>query len=487
MVLAELLGAIEPLSIEGSPQLDIEGIESDSRRVRDRFLFVAIPGRHHDGKSFIHEATEKGAVAIVTESPDFRLQGVVLIQVHDARAALACLAAKYFNYPADDMSLLGVTGTNGKTTTTHLMAQVFDGVGKKAGLIGTIDYRVGRRSIAATRTTPEPVDLHRLFAEMRDTGCDSVVMEVSSHAIEQKRVGGLSFEVAAFTNLSRDHLDYHGTMEAYFETKAGFIRHVAEDPGASIALNSDDSWIQRLSAECTAAANCLRYGTSTDADVMAEQIESDMDGTRCRVRTPWGSDELRIRLPGSFNLSNSLAALTCCVFTGIELGNVLAQLGKAVPVPGRIEEITTDRDFRVFVDYAHTDDALTNVLRTLKQLKHNKVILIFGCGGDRDPSKRPAMGRVASELVDYAIITSDNPRTEDPGTILDQVRAGFDADDACSLVEDRREAIAHGLAMAESGDIVLIAGKGHENFQDFGTRVVPFDDRAVARELLESV
>ncbi|MDA0322915.1 MAG: UDP-N-acetylmuramoyl-L-alanyl-D-glutamate--2,6-diaminopimelate ligase [Verrucomicrobia bacterium] len=484
MELVELLRVIEPSSIEGSAHLQIEGVESDSRLVREGFLYVAIPGRQHESNAFVHDAVERGATAIVTERPMSGLREVAVIQVADSRAALASLVARFFGYPAEAMTLLGVTGTNGKTTTTHLIAQVLEAAGLKTGLIGTIQYRIGRRTISATRTTPEPVELYRLLSEMRDTGCENVVMEVSSHAIDQKRIAGLPFKVAAFTNLSRDHLDYHETTESYFETKARFIRSVAERADSSVVLNTDDARIRSLAAGGLPLGSCIRYGLGPDTDVRAEEIQSSAEGSRCRVHTPWGSQDLSVPLPGDFNLSNALAALACCVLAGIPLDSVLAVLDRATTVPGRMEEVSTERGFRVIVDYAHTDDALSNVLRTLKQLEHNRLILVFGCGGDRDPSKRPVMGGVASELADHSIITSDNPRGEDPAAIIEQIQTGFSETSAFESVEDRRTAIARAIGMAERGDIVLVAGKGHENFQDFGTRVAPFDDRAIAREIL---
>jgi UDP-N-acetylmuramoyl-L-alanyl-D-glutamate--2,6-diaminopimelate ligase len=443
---------------------------------------VALRGLAADGNQFVEAARRKGAVAVCSEAPPAG-EGA-WVRVASAREALATLSAAFLGDPARSLDLVGVTGTNGKTTTTYLLDSALRAAGEKVGLVGTVEYRVGDRIAEAVRTTPESSDLQALLREMVDAGCRRAVLEVSSHSLALKRVHGLEFRVAVFTNLTRDHLDFHGDMDAYFAAKRVlFERHLREDGHAIVNLDDDrGSEIARASR-----GTVWTYSLEDpEADLLAEDVRLSLAGTRFRARTPAGVLEVETPLLGLFNVQNVLAALGAGLALGLPPDAVQRGIAALRGVPGRMERVSAGQDFTVLVDYAHTDDALKNLLETVRGLKPRRVVTVFGCGGDRDRTKRPLMGAVAARLSDVIILTSDNPRSEPPEAILDEIRRGIPAARSADtmVVPDRRDAIARALEMGREGVVVVIAGKGHEPHQVLRDRTVPFDDRQVARDLL---
>jgi UDP-N-acetylmuramoyl-L-alanyl-D-glutamate--2,6-diaminopimelate ligase len=483
MKLETLLPALPEAQCRGPVNREIAGLACDSRQVRPGWLFVAIPGSKLDGSAFIEDAVTRGAVAVVAQSfcPQ---KDVTAIRVPNAREALARLAAAFYGNPSRRLRVAGVTGTNGKTTVAYMMRDILEAAGQPCGLIGTVEYRLGNRVIPASRTTPDSLSLQSYLAQMLQNGCTAAVMEVSSHALDQERAWGIAFDAALFTNLTLDHLDYHRTMEAYYEAKRKlFMALGREGKAASAIVNIDDPYGRRLAADPAVKADVISCGRSPDALVRAEEVRLSASGTAFRAVTPWGTADGSLRLLGAYNIANALAALAACCALGVPLDAALQRLARMKAVPGRLEEVPCTRGFKVFVDYAHTDDALVNVLQTLREITAGRLIVVFGCGGNRDKTKRPKMGAAAGRLADFSVLTSDNPRTEDPLAILEQIRAGL-GDARHEVVPDRAEAIGRALGMAAKGDIVLIAGKGHETFQEFDNRVIPFDDREVAAEWL---
>lgn len=488
MKLSELLRSVPHGAVRGDTDRTVAGIACDSRQVRPGFLFVAVPGVQRDGMEFAEEAVRRGAVAVVSTPARFAAREATHVQVDDARQALAFLADAFYRHPTGRLTLIGVTGTNGKTSSAFMLRDILAAVGRNPGLIGTVQYEVGARVIPATRTTPQSVDLQALFDQMLHAGCQSAVMEVSSHALDQGRVVGCEFDAVVFTNLTRDHLDYHLTMERYFEAKRRLFLDLGggTKPGVAV-INSDDPWGKQLAADPGIRSRRLTFGCSEGADIRALDVHSDARGSEFRVMSPWGESCVRLHLMGRFNVMNALGVYATARALGIDESRVVEALGARRSVPGRLEEVPTRRGWRVFVDYAHTDDALRNVLETLRELGPARLLVVFGCGGDRDKDKRPLMGAVASRLADHAILTSDNPRRETPRAIIARIEEGFGGRRNYDVVEDRTQAIETALRMARDGDIVLIAGKGHETTQEFANTIVPFDDRQVARGILQAM
>ncbi|MDI6710570.1 MAG: UDP-N-acetylmuramoyl-L-alanyl-D-glutamate--2,6-diaminopimelate ligase [Bacillota bacterium] len=481
MRLAELISVLGVLEAGGDLNIEATGLACDSRQVAPGHVFVAVPGHATDGHLFIPQALERGAAALVVErvEPEWAAKAA-WARVPDARRALAAAAAFFYGYPARSLRLTGVTGTNGKTTTTHLTRAVYRQAGLATGLIGTIHTLVGDTVLPAERTTPESLDLQRLWRRMVDSGVTHVVMEVSSHALRLGRVAPADFTAAVFTNLTQDHLDFHRDMEDYFAAKA--LLFTGLPPGGLAVINADDPWGRRLAEMCGERA--VTYGVE-GGTVRAGGVAVEARGASFRVASPWGGFPLRLKLTGLFNVYNALAAAAAGLAQGIEADAVRAGLEAVSGVAGRFERVDGGQDFTVIIDYAHTPDGLENVLRAARRVTEGRVISVFGCGGDRDQGKRPLMGRISGELADFTIVTSDNPRTEDPLAIIAAIEAGTRAVTArYSIVPDRREAIRAALEMARSGDIVLIAGKGHEDYQIIGMTKCPFDDRLVVREAL---
>lgn len=486
MKLSELLESITMLDVSGSPNVDILGVAYDSRQVKPGWLFVAVSGHRVDGANYITEALSKGAVAVVSENRLNLGSGVVHVQVPRARRALAEIANAYFGDLSRQMKVVGVTGTNGKTTTTYMIRDILRAGGHKPGLIGTVAYEIGSRSLPSSRTTPEAPDIHSMFQRMKDHGCDSVVMEVSSHSIALERVHGINFHIGVFTNLTQDHLDYHKDMDTYFNVKAGLFRSFEKHHGRLAVINLDDPWGRKLVEEHKIDAEVVTYGFDERAQVCASNAAVNVLGTRFHVSTPWGEDEVQLNLLGRFNIHNALAAIAVGGLSSVDLQSMVKTLGQIRSISGRLEEVPNRRGRKIFVDYAHTDDALKNVLTTLREICKGRLIVVFGCGGDRDRGKRAKMGRVACELADCSIVTSDNPRNEEPAVIADEIVAGYDDKNRVRVVLDRREAIAASVRMMQRNDILLVAGKGHETYQEFKGTVVPFDDREVVREILNN-
>ncbi|MGI9116806.1 MAG: UDP-N-acetylmuramoyl-L-alanyl-D-glutamate--2,6-diaminopimelate ligase [Gaiellales bacterium] len=470
VLLTDLLGPVQArgmtLPLDG---VDVRDLAYDSRRGENGTLFFCVPGATTDGHDHAAAAVAAGACALVVERElDVTVPQVV---VDACRAAMGPIADAFFGRPTEQLLVLAVTGTNGKTTTAYLQRAILEAAGHPTGLLGTIERRIGGVVEPAERTTAEAIDLHRDFRRMVEAGDTACAMEVSSHALDQHRVGGVRFAAAAFTNLTRDHLDYHPDMEAYFAAKARLF-----DGRCPTAANADDAYGRRLDAD-------LRFAIdAADADARAEDVRLAADGTTFRLRSPWGDADIATRLVGRFNVENCLAAASTAGLAGIGLDAIVAGLAATPGVPGRLEVVSASAPFSVIVDYAHTADALENVLRAVRPLATGRVIAVFGCGGDRDRGKRPEMARVACALADEVVITTDNPRSEDPLAIIAEIEAG--ADGRQRVEPDRRRAIEVAIGAAAPGDVVLIAGKGHEQGQDVAGVVSPFDDRDVAREVL---
>jgi UDP-N-acetylmuramoyl-L-alanyl-D-glutamate--2,6-diaminopimelate ligase len=470
----------------GDKHAGVLDVTHDSRQVREGWLFVAIRGEKSDGNRFAEDVLKQGAVGVVSERERPANFGGGWIRVEDARLALALAAAEVHGHPSRELKLVGITGTNGKTTTAYLVASVVEATGITSALISTVEYRVAGERMPALHTTPEASDVERLLRRAIEAGCRVAVMESSSQALDLRRCDTLRYEVAAFTNLTRDHLDYHGTMEAYFKAKRRlFDGSLGEPPRASV-LNVDDEYGARLYEELTRAGRrVLRYALDGEAEVTARDVEFSFAGTRMTLRTPEGEREVVSPLVGRPHVYNILTAAACAHALGIGLEATAAALATCVGAPGRFERVEHAGDFAVVVDYAHTDDALRNVLRTARDVARGRVITVFGCGGDRDRTKRAPMGEAAASLSDVVIATSDNPRTEGPEAILRDVEEGLRASNRPYLkIVDRREAIFRAVKEARPGDIVVIAGKGHEDYQIVGTEKRHFDDREVAREAL---
>lgn len=480
MTLGELLAQVPGTRSEADLGLPVSAVEYDSRRVTPGALFVAVRGQATDGNRFVEAARRKGAVAVVSEEP--AQAGGPWVQVPDARVALALLAAASHGHPARALELIGVTGTNGKTTTTYMIDAALRAAGRRVGLLGTVQYRVGERLAEATRTTPESADLHALLHEMVAAGCSEAVLEVSSHSLALERVHGCEFRVAVFTNLTRDHLDFHGDMGRYFAAKRRLFDTLLRRDGRAV-INADDDRALELAA--ASRAPVWTFGLERPADFAASDVRLSLAGTRFTAATPFGRCEVHTPLLGRFNVENVLAALAATLARDVPLAAALDGIAGVRGVPGRLERVDTPTDFSVIVDYAHTDDALKKLLETVRELGPRRVLTVFGCGGDRDQTKRPLMGMVAARLSDVVLVTSDNPRSEPPEAIIEQVLRGMGGGWRAErhAIVDRREAIAKAFELAGPGDAVVIAGKGHETYQQLRERSVPFDDRQVARDL----
>ncbi len=443
-------------------------------------------GRKSDGHQFIGQAIDRGASCIVTEREEKHSRATTVV-VEDSREALADLAAAFYQRPARRLKMAGVTGTNGKTTTTFLIKHICEKAGLRCGLIGTVRYEIGERVLPAVRTTPESLEVQELLAQIADAGCKAAAMEVSSHALAQERTRGLEWDVAVFTNLTQDHLDFHGTMENYFDAKAKLFMALPDQKTkkkSTAVINADDHYGQLLIDRIGKKTPVITYGMGVHADFRASNYRMEFGGTSYQLDARGKSYLVRVPLIGRFNVANSMAALAAATSLGISLREAILSLNKSPQVPGRLEAVPAKRQFQVFVDYAHTDDALLNVLKTLRELQPRKLIVVFGCGGDRDRRKRPLMGRVVDQNADFGIITSDNPRKENPDAIIAEVEKGFRSTHY-EKIPDRTEAISRAVALAQPHDIVLIAGKGHETYQEFADHTIPFDDVQVARRALE--
>src|SRR3954462_13638424 len=494
MELGELIRASGlAAEVRGDPSVEVRDLSYDSRRVGEGTLFFCFPGEKTDGHDFAGTAATAGAVALVVERP-LELE-VPQVRVEDARAAMAPIAAAFNEDPTSELTVVGITGTNGKTTTAFLVRHLLEATGRQCGLLGTVRQGVGGQIEEVERTTPEAIDLQRIFSRMLEAGDDACAMEVSSHALVLHRADAIHFAVKVFTNLSQDHLDFHADMEDYFAAKRllfsseGGAPMIELEGGVSV-VNLDDPYGQRLAGELATGegGDCITYSAAGGAaDLSAREVTFDTTGSRFLCMSPEGELEVQTPLPGDFNVSNALAALAVGHALGLDLKDAAAALATAEQVPGRFESIDEGQPFGVIVDYAHTPDSLENVLEAGRRLTGRQLISVFGCGGDRDTEKRPLMGRAGAELSDIAVVTSDNPRSEDPEAIIEQIRQGIPASPHAEVLvdADRRAAIATALGRAGEGDLVVIAGKGHEQGQEFENgRKIPFDDRDVARDEL---
>ena len=488
MQLKLLLSKAKTRQIHGPVDVEISSICYDSRQVKAGALFVAMRGIQVDGHRYVSQAIARGAAAVMVEHAVTDIaETVTRIEVDNTRATLAFIAAFFHHQPSLKLKMAGITGTNGKTTTTYLLKHICERAVLRCGLIGTVRYEIGDEVIPSAHTTPESSDVQDLLARMRDAGCKAAVMEVSSHALAQERVRGVEFDAAVFTNLTQDHLDFHGDFEAYFEAKASLFTTLlpsqTKKRGVAI-INVDDRYGAELRTRILKETRVITYGVGSRADFRASNFKTELAGTSYQLDAQDRSFLVRFPLIGKFNIYNSLAALAAATAFGIPLRAAILALATAPSVPGRLQLVPGKRNYQVYVDYAHTDDALHNVLRTLRELNPHRLIVVFGCGGDRDRAKRPLMGRAAEQWSDYAIITSDNPRSESPEAIIRDVEQSFRGNNY-EVVVDRGEAIKRAVALAEARDIVLIAGKGHETYQQFAHETIAFDDVQVARAAIE--
>lgn len=489
--LSSLLTGLAGFDLVGSEAVSVTGITCDSRKVVPGMVFVAVAGRREDGQLYVGEALDRGARVIVSQAGDLPVGNRTLVRVADPRLAVSRLAAAWYGYPSRSLGITGITGTNGKTSVSFLLRHIVRHQSGPCGLIGTVRYEIGDRHIPASRTTPDAVELQKLLRNMCDEGCKKVIMEVSSHALDQDRVADVSFELAAFTNLTRDHLDYHGNMEAYYLAKRRLFESLAQFEGRrAIVLNLDDGYGRRLKREMD-DVRTVSFGIETNGtvDVSAEGIECLPDGTQFELVSHGTRQKVRLPLIGEYNVQNCLATVALATEMGYSLSDIAEALETVPGIPGRLEKVESGQPFSVFIDYAHTADALQRVMETLKALSPKRLLLLFGCGGGRDQGKRSEMGRVAAEWADQSWITNDNPRYEDPQQIVEQIVAGMRAagNQTWEVELNRRRAIEEVIAAAASGDVVLIAGKGHETYQEIDGAVIPFDDRLYVEKSLENL
>ena len=489
--LSELALLIPEAEIVGA-DVDISGIEHDSRKVTGKNLFVCMEGAHVDGHNFIGQAIQSGAVAILTARKNFTPpENISALIVPDMLNALAVIVPYFYDYPARAMRVIGVTGTNGKTTTTYMLREIFLRAGFSVGLIGTIQILIGDESFPNPNTTPNVIDLQHVFAEMRARQIQVVVMEVSSHALAENRVAGIEFDTAIFTNLTQDHLDFHKTMDNYLRAKAKLFDAVSRKgrkQNKTAVINVDDAASGELLNHCLCKK--ISYGVKNSGDICAENIIVRADGTRFEIRGTFDTLELNLHVTGMFNVYNVLASIGAALAENIRPDVIKNALENFHSVPGRFERVFADAPFTVIVDYAHTPDGVENVLQTAAQIADGKILTVFGCGGDRDNRKRPIMGKIAAQLSDVVIATSDNPRTENPEKILDDIEAGIReviGEKNYERIPDRRTAIFRAIELAKAGDVVLILGKGHENYQILNSGTIHFDDREIAHQAITEV
>ena len=485
MLIKDILKDIDSFEIYGNKNLDISEIVYDSRKAAPGSLFICIDGFNEDGHDYIDNAVNNGSVAVLIEKKleDYR-DDLTYVKVNDSRQAMSYLARTFYDYPLEKLKLIGVTGTNGKTTTTYLIKSIIDQAGFKTGLIGTINVIIGKERLPATRTTPESLDLYRYYHKMFQSGVKYVVMEVSSHALDLKRVQGIKFDAAVFTNISQDHLDYHKSISDYLKAKSRLFKQLKKS-GTGI-INIDDNYAEDIITATN--GDYLTYGLDKGADIKASNIDLNARGVSFSVNDNKIND-INLNLTGRFNVYNSLAAIGATKALNFDEDDIKNGLENIKGVPGRFELIDKGQDFAVVVDYAHTPDGMENVLQTVLEFVKGDIIVVFGCGGDRDQGKRPQMGQIAVKYGDECILTSDNPRSEDPLYILDQIEAGIkktDFDTPYQVIPDRKQAIYSGVKKAQSEDMVIIFGKGHETYQVFKDKTIHFDDREIARKALSA-
>lgn len=480
----ELFRDIKYRLVNVRPELPVRGLCSDSRTIKKGDLFIAVKGCEQDGHVYIYEALEKGASAICSEllPKDVEKKGFVIVK--DTARISPLLASRFYREPSKFLKLIGITGTNGKTTTSYLLYEILKSAKKSPSLLGSVQYRVRDEILNSDNTTPGPLQLHSLLERMRKNGTDYVVMEVSSHALKQSRVLGVDFRVAALTNITGDHLDYHRTMRDYVGSKRLLFESLGKHSFA--VLNKDDKYYDEFK-RC-ANADIITYSIEKKADFTATHVESDINGSQFFMHTPKGTINVRTPLIGRHNIYNILAAASIAFTEGVGFNEVREAIGRFNGAPGRLDSVKAGQRFKVFIDYAHTADALRKILSELKRFCRGKIVVVFGCGGNRDRTKRPKMGRIASRLADYVILTNDNPRREDPGFIISEIERGFTRGfKAYKRIPDRYKAIQESLMHREASDIVVIAGKGHEDYQIIGDKKLPFNDKEIVVEALKKI
>ncbi len=483
MELRKLLNGLETLSFQGTISRDISRVVYDSRRAVPGSMFVCIDGFKTDGHKFIQSALDNGASTILVGKEIPAMEGITVVRVQDTRYALAHVSAAFFGNPSDMFTLLGITGTKGKTTTTYMIKSILREADQIVGIIGTIANSIGCEKIPAQRTTPESYDLQEMFDKMKDKGADTVVMEVSSQGLKLNRVAAAHFAIGAFTNFSQDHIaeNEHSDMEDYFISKMKLFAMAERG-----LVNADSPYAGRILQE--SKCPCMTFGIKNPADIRAENIVTHADKVEFDVHAPWFSFHAEVSVPGYFSVYNALTAIGLAGMMGIDSKNIIKGL-KDIHIPGRAEVVPTPgRPYTVMIDYAHTPDSLDNILRTVKGFVSNRLISVFGCGGDRDRSKRPQMGKISGEIADLTIITSDNPRTEDPAAIIRDIEEGIKSTGGqYIIIQDRTEAIRYSMKHAQNGDIIVLAGKGHETYQIFKDRTIHYDEREVVKGILEEL
>lgn len=486
MKLKTLIDALETVASNGSLNGTVASLCTDSRRAAPGALFFALPGTVVDGNDYTCEAVSRGAVAIISERPGKPMGDTAYIQVDDIQSTLAKAAQVFYHYQPDAMAITGITGTNGKTTVAFLVQHMLRELGKQTGMIGTVHYSLGQRTLPAHRTTPGSIEIYGMLEQMQQGGCDSCAMEVSSHGIDQRRIQGLEFAACAFLNLTRDHMDYHQTMEDYYRAKASLFTGVSGHIPPVAVVNVDDSYGRRLANELrdSESTRVITFGEGVGASLRASSLDLRDNGSFFIIEHNGEQHEVVSPLLGRYNVSNLLAAIGLVSAQGFLVDQIVSTIKHFRGVPGRMERINMGQGFNLVVDYAHTDDALANALEMLRGITPGRLIVVFGCGGDRDRMKRPLMTRVVMEKADRCIATADNPRGEELSQIFDDMRKGITDESRIQFIDDRRKAIAQAIDSAQNGDCVLIAGKGHETYQEFAHTVVPFDDRQTARDIL---
>ncbi|QZY57187.1 UDP-N-acetylmuramoyl-L-alanyl-D-glutamate--2,6-diaminopimelate ligase [Crassaminicella profunda] len=482
MKLKELIKNLSIVDIMGEVDLEVEGIAYDSRKVEKNYIFVCVVGMKTDGHTYIDQAIKTGATVLIVQKDISPIKGVTIIKVEDSRKTLAKVSSNFFQNPTANMDIVGVTGTNGKTTITHLIKNILEKSGMNTGLIGTISHQILDKEYKANNTTPESLELQKMFKEMKDLKVNACAMEVSSHSLVLDRVEGINFKIGVFTNLTRDHLDFHESIENYKNAKAKLFYQTT----LANIINIDDTYGEEIAKEVNLLdTKLITYGIKRKADIYAEDIYISPKGAEFTLITPKFRGNIRIATPGMFSVYNALAAMAVCYVLGFEYEQIKKGIESIEGVAGRFESVQNEKNHTIIVDYSHTPDALENALKTIKEFVEGKIITVFGCGGDRDKVKRPMMGEIAGKLSDFCIITSDNPRSEEPNSIIKDIEVGIKKTNCkYKMIVDRKEAIKEAIKNSNQKDIVLIAGKGHETYQILGDKIIDFDDRKIAQEIL---